>query len=102
VAVVNRSQGSTADQLAAINNVLPIIVTAARLGATPGGPSLIQQEAVASLSRFTVETALAGNALWKDLQLKPVVNGPFQAEYQILTTQLEIPQQVNTEAPSSP
>ncbi len=100
VVVVEAGRGSTPDQLSAIYGVLPIIVAAARLGSVPGGPSLAQQEEIAFLSRFTVETALGGHAIWYDLQLKPVVNGPFQAEYQILTTQLEVPKQVDTEAPS--
>ena len=53
-------------------------------------------------SIYGIESAIKENAVWYELDLNPVVNGPFDAEYAIDVTPLTIPEGINLLAPSSP
>lgn len=54
-----------------------------------------------SLGNFTIESLIRQHAMWFDLELKPVTNGPFNSEYHILTTQLQTPKQIDLAASSN-
>ena len=59
----------------------------------------MQQAALAAKS--TVEEVMKTNAIWYDLQLRPLT-GAFAVAYQIAPTQLEVPRMIDLEAGSSP
>ena len=116
--------GSLDEQLAVIEAEIPNQVRLANLqkfgtaalfgpaGGSIGGnffaannPLIAQaavQSEIISRSRTSFETALAAAPIWYDLQLNPVTNGPFNTEYQIIVSELEIKQDIDLEAPSSP
>ena len=105
--------GTVNDQLTAIKEEMPNVILQATIEAglrIPGDPNplylpseqLKRQLIVTALSRSSIETKLAAAPIWYDLELKPVTNGPFNSEYQIVVTNLEVPQQINLEAAGSP
>lgn len=63
--------------------------------------SLQLQELQLQAQQNSVQFQLSQNPIWYDLQLKPVVNGPFSAEYNITVTDLAIPMTIDLAAASS-
>lgn len=98
--------GSFEDQAVGINAVLELKAKAIQLGywqsVTQGNVSIFYQSAAATLARIDPDQYMRTHEFWYELDLKPVNTGPFNGEYTILTTQLEIPQQIDLTAPASP
>jgi hypothetical protein len=103
--VVNQTiVGSLATQEAAIKAAIPVIQQQAQLqqeAATFAGADamaqLDYQARIAKLGNVTVDSILAKpeNSLYLDLQLAPLTGSAFTTVYNISTTKLQIPQQIN-------
>lgn len=68
-------------------------------GSTIGANIQSQILAIAA-SQNSVGYNLQINPIWYELQLKPLTNGPFVAEYFVTTTKLNVPKLIDLEAPS--
>jgi hypothetical protein len=71
-------------------------------GIVGGGPSgaWALEQSQRYWTAFAIPAVMEANAVWYELVLKPVQNGPFSAEYTINVSPLSIPQGINLEAPS--
>lgn len=102
--MVEELHGSLADQVAAIEAVIPKIIATYRLEEwLPAlGPSEFarQSQAVHAMGLNTVARALAHKAIWYELQLNPVAGQSFSSEYALTTTTLSIPKMIDLEATS--
>lgn len=91
-----------------INGINSAIATARRIAQIeagnpfPGLSPIAKANTIAILSVNTVEYQLKLNPIWYDLQLRPVDGGPFEADYELITTRLTIPKGIDLEAPSTP
>lgn len=94
--------GTMADQQAGVDAVVAQKAKEIQLSywasVTQGDVSLYYQAAIAALSRIPTDTYMRGHEIYYELDLKPVNNGPFNADYPIITTMLEIPRQLDTES----
>jgi hypothetical protein len=66
----------------------------------PMDRSVLVQRYAALAAQNSVAYQLSLNPIWYDLQLKPVNGGPFDSEYLISVTTLNIPRQIDLEASS--
>lgn len=93
--------GTVEDQQAGVDAVVAQkakeIVLAYWASVTQGNVSLYYQAAQATLSRIPTDTYMRGHEMYYELDLKPVNGGPFNADYPLITTMLEIPRQIDTE-----
>lgn len=71
-------------------------ISAAELGLVLG--DLTKNQHAADM----LQQQIAATATWYTLTLKPVQNGPFAKQYDLVTTNLQLPAQVNLAAPASP
>jgi hypothetical protein len=67
---------------------------------SPTSRSVLVQRYAALAAQNSVAYQLSLNPVWYDLQLKPVNNGPFDNEYRVSVTALNVPRQINLEATS--
>jgi hypothetical protein len=104
VVVSEATHGSLADQEGGIQSAFVSARYAANLGITHPvtgvSTSIINQQLAATAGQNSVAFELQRNPIWYDLQLKPVVNGPFNAEYSVKVTNLKVPKQIDLEAAS--
>lgn len=106
VVLNNVIHGDAATQLAALDAALPtinreILLQANEQLATGSvAAQLAYAQQIAALGNVTVESVLAqaGNSVYLDLQLKPVTGTSFATVYNVVTTKLQIPQQINLAA----
>lgn len=94
--------GTAATQKAGIDALIAIKAKEALLGwmasVTAGDVSLAYQAALNVLGRIPSDTYMRGHEIFYELDLKPVNGGPFNGEYTLLTTLLEVPKQIDTQA----
>lgn len=60
--------------------------------------SLQLQERQLNAQAYSASIELQANPVWYDLQIKPVTNGPFAAEYGLTVTELTVPKTIDLEA----
>jgi hypothetical protein len=60
-----------------------------------------EQNRIAALQSQTTTEILKGNAVWYDLELKPVAGMSFETAYDIAVSQLRVPKMIDLEAASS-
>lgn len=95
------------DQSEAIGTVLSTWAGSARaqfIASSGGGQAAAAQalSATRATQVYSVQWAVRTKPVWHDLQLAPVVNGPFSDEVNLTVSNLVIPQTINLEAPSAP
>jgi hypothetical protein len=81
---------------------IPLALNLPQYGGTfsPTSRSVLIQKYAALAAQNSVGYQLSLNPIWYDLQIKPVNNGPFDNEYRVLLTDLNVPRQINLEAAS--
>ena len=60
-----------------------------------------EQNRIAALQSQTTTEILKGNAVWYDLELKPVAGMSFETAYDIAVSELKVPKMIDLEAASS-
>jgi hypothetical protein len=102
VILVETLHGSSDAQAALITAAFSVSRYLADYGAPSSYAEVISN---ANLSFSSVPDCLrnagTAGAVWYELQLKPVVNGPFTAEYLITLTNLAVPKMIDLEAHST-
>jgi hypothetical protein len=100
--ILNQSiVGSVAAQEAAINAAIPIIQKEAALqqntAPSDANAQLDMQRQLAAFGNVTVDSVLAqaGNSIYLDLQLSPLTGAGFTTVYNVATTKLQIPKQID-------
>lgn len=74
-------------------------------GDQAGGPeteSSVKKNTQAMTVLDIFQQRVAATTTWYVLVLPPVQNGPFAAQYDVVVSNLELPQQINLAAPASP
>lgn len=101
VIIRDTMHGSLVTQKAAIDKAVELIRRDAVYSGISNLPFNIQQK-LAFDAFFSVENELSlrANAIWYELEIKPVEGGPFQNQYNLQTSMLEIPMQIDLGAPS--
>ena len=99
--VVLREQihGSLGQQADVIANAIPAQIAMTNQQTPQSYDDLAAQT---SLALQGINAQLKNVPIWYELQLKPVVNGPFEVQYAIDLTSLVVPKMIDLEAPSSP
>jgi hypothetical protein len=97
---LDRMNGSLAAQRQVILAAFTNEQIAAAIGDNPNKTVEMQME-LARVNKGKTDEVLKTNAIWYELRLKPVT-GEFSVPYTIDPTVLEIPRQIDLEAPSSP
>jgi hypothetical protein len=98
--VTEAVHGSLAEQQAALQ-IAAIAEGSAALSQS-AGQALIDTRAHAVAATLTVDDALKERPIWYELVLRPVAGEKFAVSYDIATTPLAVPMQIDLEAPSSP
>lgn len=103
VIVSSVTHGSVAAQTAAILSAFVTESQIANLSTQAGNPvsSINNQRTVEQLNQKNLSAQLKNNPIWNELVLKPVVNGPFSAEYDLDVTALAVPKMIDLEAIAS-
>jgi hypothetical protein len=93
--------GSIAAQEAAINAALPTIKAEAalqqRTAPSDANAQVLLQQQMAAFGNVTVDSVLAqaGNSIYPDLQLNSLTGANFTTVYNVSTTKLQIPKQID-------
>lgn len=106
VVKVDKIWGDLPSQVTAINAAALLLQQEALVSlwasATAGPVSVMYQQQLAALSRTTVDSLLQPSEIWQEWEFAPLNNGPFNTDYQVLTTLLELPKQIDLEAAAVP
>jgi hypothetical protein len=106
IVVADVVHGTLDAQVAGIQSSFRSQATAAQLAALPTQPnsalSITRQQIEIQANANSVALQLQRNPIWWDFQIKPVVNGPFNAVYNLQVTPLQVPKMIDLAGASTP
>lgn len=97
VVLTDEWHGSTSDQYYAIMSVMPALAESARLNSL-SNPTISDQQRAHQLAKISIDGALEGKDIWRDLQLMPLDKLQMAYGYDLTVTDLKIPKQIDLES----